>query len=188
MGRFPVHRIALGAAALLLLALPAAAFDPEVLRVRLIPKDVPQGTPPDRLEVSPEFWKPDEMVERERREDALRVTQDYVSRNLPVWASGTPLASVERLRHTDLSLTGDSSAGPGRGLDVKLRLAEQVRLTVAAESFRRDLMYDPLGRRMWVDLYSGSVPGLGAGYTVTNTYGLGDQGDRLMLNLRYRFQ
>ena len=25
-------------------------------------------------------------------------------------------------------------------------------------------------------------------YTVTNTYGLGDQGDRLMLNLRYRFQ
>lgn len=176
-------------AAGLLLASAAAAFDPEVLRVRLIPKDAPEGAPPDRLQVTEDFWKPEEDVLSERHRDALRVTEGYVSQNLSTWVKGGPLESVERLRHTDLSVAGGDDAGPGASdLNVKLRLAEQVRLTVAAESFRRDLMYDPLRRRMWVDLYHVDLPDTTTGFTVTNTYGWDNEGNRLMLNLRHRFE
>jgi hypothetical protein len=177
-------------AAGLLLAAGAAAFDPEVLRVRLIPKETPAGAPPDRLQVTEEYWKPGEAVESERRSDALRVTQDYVSKNLSTWVKGGALEGVERLRHTDLSVAGGDGEAPGAGaLNVKLRLAEQVRLTVAAESFRRDLTYDPLRRRMWVDLYHVDLPTTATGVTLTQTYGWKhDEGSRLMLNLRHSFE
>lgn len=175
----------------LLLARGAAAFDPEVLRVRLVPKDAPPGARPDRLQVTEEYWKSDQEILGERHRDALRVTEDYVSRNLSTWVKGGPLEEVERLRRTDLKLAGGDGAGPGAApgdLNVKLRLAEQVRLTVAAESFSRDLTYDPMKRRMWVDLYHVELPDTTTGLTVTNTYGWDSEGNRLMLNLRHSFK
>jgi hypothetical protein len=185
----PIRAAIAAFAAGLLLAAGAAAFDPEVLRVRLIPKETPAGAPPDRLEVTEAYWKPGEDVESERRSDALRVTQDYVSKNLATWVKGSALEDVERLRHTDLSVAGGDGAGPGAGdLNVKLRLAEQVRLTVAAESFRRDLTYDPLRRRAWVDLYHMNLPTPATGVTLTQTYGWDREDSRLMLHLRHSFE
>jgi hypothetical protein len=178
---------ALALAAGLLSAPGAWAFDPEVLRVRLMPRPDPAGTPPDRLEVTAAYWKPEEMVQGERRREALRVTQDYVGGNLSTWVEGGLLEPVERLRRTDLSLTGDGAPAAG-GLDVKLRVAERVRLSAAAAGLQRELTFDPVARRMWVDLYRADVKPLRTGVTLTNTYDLQGEGNRLMLNLRYRFE
>jgi hypothetical protein len=161
----------------------------EVVRVRLMPREATPGTPPDRLTVTEAYWGSGAALEGERRRDALKVTEDYVSSNLSTWVKGSPLEEIERLRRTDLNVAG-GGAGPGAAgdLNIKLRLAEQVRLTVAAESFRRDLTYDPLRRRMWVDLVHFELPDTETGLTLTNTYGWDNEGNRLMLNLRHRFE
>lgn len=175
------------AAAVLLGTGIASAFDPEVLRVRLLPKEGPPGASAYRLEVTETYWKPEEAVEAEHRRNALRVTRDYVARNLSTWTEGGALEPVERLRHTDLSVRGASGAETD-GLDVRLRVAEEVRLTVTGDAFRRDLMLDPLTHRMWMDLYRLELPHSGADLTLTNTYRLDDEGNRVLLKLRHSLE
>jgi len=185
----PVRAAIAALAAGLLVASAAAAADPEGVRVRLIPRQEPLGVPSDRLQVTEGYWKSDETDLARRRRNALKVTEGYVSKNLSTWVEGSALESVERLRRTDLTVAGGDGAGPGAGdLNVKLRLAEQVRLSVAAESFRRDLTYDPLRRRMWVDLVHMDLTDTDTGVTLTHTYGWDNEGNRLMLNLRHHFE
>lgn len=173
------------------LSAPAGAEDPNFLQPYLAPRDA-AGTPDGSAAAGPvePRWMPPEAVERERSDTAREVGQDYVSDHLEDWLDDTPLAAVERLRRTDLVISGDGGgeARPEGGLDVRLRVAERVRLTVAREEFRRDLVYDPLRNRMSMDLFHTDLSGPDTGLALTDTYEVGDDAHRLLLNLRHRIQ
>lgn len=169
----------------------AGAADPVSLESHLTPRD-PAGSPdgPASAVPSEPAWMPPEAVERERGDTARRVGEDYVSDHLETWLDDSPLAAVEQLRRTDLVISGDGGGGARSdgGLDVRLRVAERVRLTVAREGFRRDLLYDPLRNRMSMDLYHADLRGPDTGLALTDSYEMGDGDHRVLLNLRHRIR
>lgn len=169
----------------------AGAADPNFLHPYLAPRDAP-GAPggPGTAGPAEPGWMPPERVEQARSDEARQVGEDYVSDHLEAWLDDTPLAAVERLRRTDLVISGDGGGAgkPDGGLDVRVRVAERVRLTVAREEFRRDLVYDPLRNRMSMDLFRTDLSGPDTGLALTDTYEVGDDAHRLLLNLRHRIQ
>jgi hypothetical protein len=167
----------------------ARAGDPETFRARVDPIEVPAGTPGVFRPAASPAWMPEEAVERGREHDAASVGEAYVSDHLDTWLEGTPLEVVDRLRHTDFVVSGGASgaSGPG-GLDVRVRLAEKVRVTIARDGFRRDLLYDPIRGRMSMDLYATTLPGLETGVALTESVGVDDGASRLLLNLHHRLE
>lgn len=168
----------------------ARAGGTETVRARLDPAGVPAGAPDVERPAAAPAWMPEEAVARDRQRDAAKVGAAYVTDHMDTWLADTPLEVVERLRHTDLVVAGGGGSGaaaPG-GLDVRLRLAETVRLTVARDAFRRDLLYDPIRGRMSMDLYATTLPGLDTGLALTESYGVDGGASRLMLNLHHRLE
>jgi len=174
----------------------ARADDPETFLARLAPRDVPAGTPWAYRPATAPAWMPEEALQRDRQHRAARVGQEFVADHLDSWLEGTPLEVVERLRHTDFVIAGGGGGGetvapdaatPG-GFNVRVRLAEKVRLTVVRDDFRRDLLYDPIRGRMSMDLFRGSVGGPDTGIALTESYEVGDGASRLLLNLHHRLE
>jgi hypothetical protein len=176
----------------------ARADDPETVRARLAPRDLPAGAPWVHRQAAAPAWMPEEAMQRNREREAASVGQDYVADHLDTWLEDTPLEVVGRLRHTDLVLTGGGGGSgaqgeaaavrPPGGLDVRVRLAEKVRVTVVRDDFRRDLLYDPLRNRMSMDLFRSNVGGPATGVALTETYRVDDGSSRLLLNLHHRLQ
>lgn len=184
-------------------AVPAPALaqniDVKALRARLN-VDTPifpngDGDPMD-LELN------DERLELEAHEEmAAQVAGDYASEHFGEWVRGTPLEHVEQLRRTGIELKprmlpgaarisrlagGGDSGGRTGGLRLSLRLSDEVRMRITNGHFTRDLYYDPLGRRMWMELYRIDLPGIRGGLAVTNTYRLDDESSDLLLRFNLR--
>ncbi len=197
--------VATGCAACVVLAsVSARADDTRTIQSRLAPRAAPAGAPDTHIPAAAPAWMPEEAVERERERAAANVGEDYVSDHLDGWLDDTPLEAVARLRHTDLVISGkrdapaatpavpgtvpSAKAAPSGGLDVRVRLAEKVRLTVARDGFRRDLLYDPLRNRMSMDLFRTSLPGSDTGIALTESYEVGDGASRVLINLHHRLE
>jgi len=165
------------------------AGETDTFRARLAPYDIPAGTPGVYRPAATPAWMPEEALARDRQHDAASVGEAYVADHLDTWLEDTPLEVVDRLRHTDFVVAGGASeaAAPG-GLDVRIRLAEKVRVTVARDDFRRDLLYDPIRGRMSMDLYATTLSGPDTGVALTETYGVDDGASRLLLNLHHRLE
>jgi hypothetical protein len=166
----------------------ARAGETGTVGATLAPFEVPAAPGADRPAPAP-AWMPEEALERDRQRDAETVGEAYVADHLDTWLEGTPLEVVDRLRHTDFVVSGGVSgaSGPG-GLDVRVRLAEKVRVTIARDDFRRDLWYDPIRGRMSMDLYATTLPGLETGVALTESVGVDDGASRLLLNLHHRLE
>lgn len=195
--------IATGCAACVVLAsVSARADDTRTIQSRLAPRAAPAGAPDTHIPAAAPAWMPEEAVERARERAAANVGEDYVSDHLDGWLDDTPLEAVARLRRTDLVIAGKrdepaapavpgtapAATAPSGGLDVRVRLAEKVRLTVARDGFRRDLFYDPLRNRMSMDLFRTSLPGSDTGIALTESYEVGDGASRVLLNLHHRLE
>jgi hypothetical protein len=179
---------------------PAKADGSQMVRERLAPRPEPMGAPIDAADVrepAAPAWMPEEAVEREREHAAASVGEAYVADQLDAWLDGTPFEALARLRHTDFVLTGGgtdstapgpAAAAPPRGLDVRLRVAEKLRLTVAHDAFRRDLLYDPIRGRMSMDLFTTSLPNSDTGVALTESYEVGDGANRLLLSLHHSLE
>lgn len=169
------------------------AMDVALLKMRLTPTAADQDPRYDRLNVSSDFWQDDRSLLAARERAAMRVSQDYVLGNLQDWARDTPLESLERLRRTDLMLgsggrTNGSSAGLAQDVQLSVRLAETMRLRVSTRDFSRDILYDPVDRRMWVDLFQVDMPEVRAGLKLTNTYQLDNDSTNLILKLQHQLE
>jgi len=172
----------------------AHAFDADLFRVRLMQPD--DGTPREdpALAVDSNFWVYDETVDAAQRAVANRAAKLFLDTQFETLAEGTLLESVARLRHTDIRLgtTTPRAAEPGAAedtapMDVSLRVSERMRLRVSQGEFSRDLLYDPLRERLWVDLYQTDLPSVGAGLTLTNTYRFESGSADLLLKLNRPF-
>jgi hypothetical protein len=199
LGAFAPRRfgtwIATGCAACVVLAsVSARADDARTIQSRLAPRAAPAGAPDTHIPAAAPAWMPEEAVQREREHAAAGVGEAYVADHLDAWLDDTPLEALARLRRTDFVIAGKrdepaapavgpAEAVPSGGLDVRVRLAEKVRLTVARDAFRRDLFYDPLRNRMSMDLFRGALPGTGAGIALTETYRVDGGANRLLLTL-----
>jgi len=174
----------------------ARADDPQTIRERLAPRAAPAGTPEFHRPDAAPVWLPEETFQRNREREAASVGEAYVSDNLDAWVEDTPLEAVARLRRTDLVLTGGgqvagnpAAAAPRPGaLNVRVRLAEKVRLTVVRDDFRRDLLYDPIRGRMSMDLFHETLGDAGTGIALTESYQVDDGASRLLLNLHHRLE
>lgn len=167
----------------------AQDFDAGLLKMRLIPTQSEIDRQAALLQVNAELWKSDEELLALRRHRAMRVSQSYINDNLKSWAKDTPLERLERLRNTEISL--DRAPLPtvfGHDVDLSLRVSEQVRLRVTSADFKRDILYDPIDQRMWVDVLEMGLTKAGTGLKLTNTYRLDDASNRMILKIGRPFK
>ncbi|MBI5135970.1 MAG: hypothetical protein HZA24_01400 [Nitrospirae bacterium] len=177
------------AAAVVCAAAPAHAMDMALLKLRLTPTQADQDRRYDRLQVDAGYWQDDRALLAARQSRAMRVSQTYVLENLQDWAKDTPLEGVERLRRTDLKLGSGAPARMfGQDVNLSVRVAETLRLRVTAQDFSRDILYDPVGQRMWVDVFQVALPERRTGLKLTNTYRLDNDSTNLILKIQHQLE
>jgi len=167
---------------------PVMAFDAELLKGRLMPR--PADAARNGLTVADgPAWQSDEERLAERRSKAMRLSQSTLVDNLQGWARNTPFESVEKLRRTDIKLGSDTPTRMfGKNIDFSVRVSEQLRLLVAAADFHRNILYDPLDERMWVDLWRLHLPESRTGLKLTNVYRLDNASTNLLLKIDHQLQ
>lgn len=169
----------------------AIAQDVETLKKRLVQPEETGSVEHEPMEDLSQSWQFEDILLQGRQREASRLTNRYLSNNLENWAKGTPLERVERIRRTDIPL-GWSKNGeeesPSR-LRLSVRISEEVRLRMGAADFQRDLLYDPLNARMWMDLYQIRLGNGGrTGLTLTDTYQLDEDASQLLLRIHHSWK
>ncbi len=168
----------------------AAAFDADLLKGRLTPRLSDMAVRPAPEPVPHGDWQGEEADLIRRNRQAKKLSQSVLVDHLEELAKDTPLESIERLRRTDLKLGGEGSSPQlfGRKVDFSLRISEQLRLRVASGDFQRDLLYDPIDERVWVDLWQSDIPETRTGLRLTNSYRLDNASTNLILRIDHQLK
>ncbi len=168
----------------------ASAFDADLLKGRLAPRvsDVDLRPAPD---LAPRVsGRGEEMELARRHRQAKKLSQSVLVDHLEELARDTPLESIERLRRTDLRLGGENSTTQlfGRKVGLSLRISEQLRLRVVSNDFQRDVLYDPIDERVWVDLWQSDLTASRTGLRLTNSYRLDNDSTNLIFRINHQLK
>jgi len=184
-----VRGVVVGAVLVVMTAMTVGAFDTDLLKSRLAPRTEALDVGADALRVDRALWKSDLDRSEARHSEALHVSQTLAVRQAERWIQDFDLKKIDRFRKEGLSLSPARLSNPmGGDINLSLNVSEKLRLRMAATRFTRDLLYDPLKSRVWMDLYRMDMPDRRASLTLTNTYRFDEDAADLMLKLNRSFE
>ncbi|MFQ5507823.1 MAG: hypothetical protein ACE5FN_00645 [Leptospirillia bacterium] len=162
------------------------AMDVELLRLRLTSGDASiPGTP---LAVDAAYWLEGDQEQDDRRGMAARVARKQLSEQLTEWSKGGALQQVERFRNTDFELFQEGGEASDDGMGLAFRMSERIHLKMTGAGLKRELVYDPFSRRMWMDVFQQDLPLYRTNISVTNTYEVDEAANRFLLKVNRSFE